>query len=66
MPSNPTTQQDNKSDAQTHQNPVGQAVDKAKQFAAFKATPGPAIPQNMPQQEGTKEEREAKAKALNK
>lgn len=38
----------------------------AKQFAAHKAHPGPAIPQNMPEQEGTKEERQAKAKELNK
>ncbi|KAI1114689.1 hypothetical protein F5Y14DRAFT_450770 [Nemania sp. NC0429] len=67
MPSDSTTtQQDKKSETNTHQNPVGQAVDKAKQFAAFQAAPGPAIPQNMPEQEGTKEERQAKAKALNK
>lgn len=38
----------------------------AKQFAATKAHPGPAIPQSMPEQEGTKEERQAKAKELNK
>ncbi|ORY60566.1 uncharacterized protein BCR38DRAFT_348671 [Pseudomassariella vexata] len=38
----------------------------AKQFAAYNAHPGPAIPQNMPEQEGTKEERQAKAQALNK
>ncbi|KAI0877885.1 hypothetical protein GGS24DRAFT_497387 [Hypoxylon argillaceum] len=67
MPSNPTTQeQTGKSDAKTHSNPVGEVVDQAKQFAAHKAAPGPAIPQNMPEQEGTKEERLAKAKALNK
>ncbi len=39
---------------------------EAKQFAATKAHPGPAIPQNMPELEGTKEERQAKAKELNK
>lgn len=38
----------------------------AKQFAAAtKAHPGPAVPQSMPEQEGTKEERQAKAKELN-
>ncbi|KAI1187326.1 hypothetical protein F5B17DRAFT_400234 [Nemania serpens] len=66
MPSDPTTQQDSKSENQSHQNPVGQAIDKAKQFEAFKAAPGPVItPENMPAQEGTKEERQAKAKAMN-
>ncbi|KAI1634492.1 hypothetical protein F4809DRAFT_618312 [Biscogniauxia mediterranea] len=34
-------------------------------FSAHKAHPGPVIPQSMPEQEGTKEEREAKAKQLN-
>ncbi|KAI1392290.1 uncharacterized protein F4822DRAFT_123668 [Hypoxylon trugodes] len=40
----------------------------AKQFAfaAHQAHPGPAVPQSMPEQEGTKEERQAKAKELNK
>ncbi|KAK7952323.1 hypothetical protein PG997_004915 [Apiospora hydei] len=33
---------------------------------AHTAHPGPAIPQSMPEQEGTKEERLAKAKELNK
>jgi len=38
---------------------------KAK-FAPHKANPGPAIPQDFNiQQEGTKEERQAKAKELN-
>ncbi|GAW23259.1 hypothetical protein ANO14919_128130 [Xylariales sp. No.14919] len=64
MPENNPAQQ-TKSDANTHGNPVGEAAEKAKQFAAHKAAPGPAIPQNMPEQEGTKEERQAKAKALN-
>ncbi|KAI0405561.1 hypothetical protein F4802DRAFT_175376 [Xylaria palmicola] len=63
MPGNAATQTD-KPDA--HSNPVGDAAEKAKQFAAHKAAPGPAIPQNMPEQEGTKEERQAKAKELNK
>ncbi|KXJ93976.1 hypothetical protein Micbo1qcDRAFT_201905 [Microdochium bolleyi] len=35
-------------------------------FSAHKAGPGPAVPQNMPDFEGTKEERLAKAKELNK
>jgi len=35
-------------------------------FSAFKAKPGPAIPDNMPGFEGTKEERLAKAKEMNK
>ncbi|KAG5926512.1 hypothetical protein E4U42_003250 [Claviceps africana] len=34
-------------------------------FAAIQANPGPAITQNMPAQEGSKEEREARKKALN-
>ncbi|KAI0458060.1 hypothetical protein F5B21DRAFT_38356 [Xylaria acuta] len=65
MPGNSTTQTGN-SDANTHSNPVSSAANKAKQFAAHKAAPGPAIPQNMPEQEGTKEERQAKAQELNK
>ncbi|KAI0426911.1 hypothetical protein F5Y09DRAFT_47879 [Xylaria sp. FL1042] len=66
MPESTTTQQTSKSNADTHRNPVAEAAEKAKQFAAHKAAPGPAIPQNMPEQEGTKEERQAKAQALNK
>ncbi|KAI0487489.1 hypothetical protein F4859DRAFT_510060 [Xylaria cf. heliscus] len=66
MPGNPTTTQTGNSNANTHPNPVAEAADKAKLFAAHKAAPGPVIPQNMPEQEGTKEERQAKAKALNK
>ncbi|KAG5948926.1 hypothetical protein E4U53_006098 [Claviceps sorghi] len=34
-------------------------------FAAIQANPGPAITQNLPAQEGSKEEREARKKALN-
>ncbi|TGJ81483.1 hypothetical protein E0Z10_g7290 [Xylaria hypoxylon] len=66
MPENTPAQQTAKSDTNTHGNPLGEAADKAQQFAAHKAAPGPAIPQNMPEQEGTKEERQAQAKALNK
>lgn len=43
-----------------HDNTIG---DK---FSAYKAKPGPAIPDNMPGFEGTKEERLAKAKEMNK
>jgi hypothetical protein len=35
-------------------------------FAPFNAHPGPARTQEMPPQEGTKEERQAKKEALNK
>lgn len=35
-------------------------------FAAHSANPGPAIAQNMPAQEGSKEERQARKDALNK
>ncbi|KAI0125229.1 hypothetical protein BJ170DRAFT_636921 [Xylariales sp. AK1849] len=38
----------------------------AKAFAAHQAHPGPAVSQSMPEQEGSKEERQAKAKELNK
>ncbi|KAI1876094.1 uncharacterized protein JN550_001590 [Neoarthrinium moseri] len=47
-------------DPSTAAEPLGKA------FEAHKAHPGPAIPQSMPEQEGTKEERQAKAKELNK
>ncbi|KAI0019118.1 hypothetical protein F4780DRAFT_468157 [Xylariomycetidae sp. FL0641] len=50
----------------TQTNPVTQTAEQAKQFAAHQAHPGPAVPQNMPEQEGTKEERQAKAKEMNK
>ncbi|KAG6001296.1 hypothetical protein E4U54_001118 [Claviceps lovelessii] len=35
-------------------------------FAAHQANPGPAIAQNMPPEEGSKEDRKAKKEALNK
>ncbi|RFU74928.1 hypothetical protein TARUN_7322 [Trichoderma arundinaceum] len=35
-------------------------------FAAHKAHPGPAITQQMPPQQGTKEERQARKEELNK
>ncbi|KAG4258449.1 hypothetical protein FPRO03_03403 [Fusarium proliferatum] len=42
--------------------------DEAKDnlVSAFNAHPGPAVPKDMPQEEGTKEERKAKMEALNK
>ncbi|KAI1815387.1 hypothetical protein GGS20DRAFT_584494 [Poronia punctata] len=65
MPENPFKTQTGKSDAGTHSNPASEATKKAEQFAAHKAHPGPVIPESMPPQEGTKEEREAKAQTLN-
>ncbi|KAI1436427.1 hypothetical protein GGR50DRAFT_234761 [Xylaria sp. CBS 124048] len=66
MPDNSTDQQTGDSHANTHSNPVGDAAQKVSSFAAHKAAPGPVIPQNMPEEEGTKEEREMKAQELNK
>jgi len=55
------------SNASTHplhgkETPKGEQV----QFRHHEANPGPAITKDLPQQEGTKEERRAKADALNK
>ncbi|KAI1140731.1 hypothetical protein F5Y05DRAFT_374684 [Hypoxylon sp. FL0543] len=62
--------QTSKVDANSQPNPASEAAQpqgaKQSAFAAHKAHPGPAIPQSMPEQEGTKEERQAKAKELNK
>ncbi|KAI0897323.1 hypothetical protein F4806DRAFT_494996 [Annulohypoxylon nitens] len=71
MPDNTyPTPQTGKIDADFRPQPASEAAQPqgAKQFAfaAHKAHPGPAIPQNMPEQEGTKEERKAKAQELNK
>ena len=46
--------------------PQGAKQVSANQFSATQAHPGPAVPQSMPEQEGSKEERQAKAKELNK
>lgn len=46
--------------------PQGSKNVTADQFNATRAHPGPAVPQSMPEQEGSKEERQAKAKELNK
>ncbi|KAI1399890.1 hypothetical protein F4819DRAFT_488117 [Hypoxylon fuscum] len=64
----PSAQQTGKVDSDSQANPASEAAQPqgAKQFAAHKAHPGPVVPQSMPEQEGTKEERQAKAKELNK
>jgi hypothetical protein len=59
-------QKTGQSDANTQSNPISDATKKVEQFAPHNAAPGPVIPQNMPEQEGTKEERQAKTKELNK
>ncbi|KAI0003914.1 hypothetical protein F4779DRAFT_621663 [Xylariaceae sp. FL0662B] len=68
MPETFPAAQTGKVDSNTQPNPPSEAAQPqgAKQFSAFKAAPGPVIPQNMPEQEGTKDERQAKAKELNK
>ncbi|KAI6088430.1 hypothetical protein F4821DRAFT_257929 [Hypoxylon rubiginosum] len=60
--------QTGKTDANSQPKPASEAAQPqgAKLFAAHNAHPGPAVPQSMPEQEGTKEERQAKAKELNK
>ncbi|KAI2639340.1 hypothetical protein GGS21DRAFT_488277 [Xylaria nigripes] len=65
MPENPTTQETGKSQDNT-QSTSESDLGKLSFFAAHKAAPGPVVPQSMPEQEGTKEERAAKAKELNK
>ncbi|KAI1091970.1 hypothetical protein F5B19DRAFT_456339 [Rostrohypoxylon terebratum] len=70
MPDNTPTPQTGKIDADSRPQPASEAAQpqgaKHFAFAAHKAHPGPVIPQNMPEQEGTKEERKAKAQELNK
>lgn len=53
---------------QTGNNPVSKAAESLKSaMQAHSANPGPAIPKDFNvQQEGTKEERKAKAQELNK
>ncbi|KAI0475918.1 hypothetical protein GGR56DRAFT_674432 [Xylariaceae sp. FL0804] len=60
-----TTQHTGKPDGSSQPTTAGEAVQGAK-FAAHQAHPGPAVPENMPEEKGTKEERQAKAKELNK
>ncbi|KAI5921885.1 hypothetical protein F4810DRAFT_315000 [Camillea tinctor] len=67
MPENHPTAQTGKQDAETKPHDARTAAEPqgANIFSAHKAHPGPVIPQSMPEQEGTKEERQAKAKQLN-
>ncbi|KAF3019712.1 hypothetical protein G7054_g9933 [Neopestalotiopsis clavispora] len=58
--------QTGKHDAEFKPHDPASATEGAAKFAAHQAHPGPAVPQNMPEQEGSKEERQAKAKELNK
>ncbi|RYP20689.1 hypothetical protein DL765_002639 [Monosporascus sp. GIB2] len=62
----PSAQQTGNVDNEVKTNPSSDQLQGAQQFAAHQAHPGPAVPQSMPEQEGTKEERQAKAKELNK
>ncbi|KAI8957133.1 hypothetical protein F5Y11DRAFT_352874 [Daldinia sp. FL1419] len=68
MPETFPAAQTGKIDADSKPNSSSEAAQPqaAKLFAAHKAHPGPVIPQSMPEQEGTKEERQARAKELNK
>ncbi|KAI1504887.1 hypothetical protein F5X99DRAFT_370206 [Biscogniauxia marginata] len=66
--SHPTDQpQTGKIDADTKPHTPSSAAEPKgiNPFSAHKAHPGPVVPQSMPEQEGTKEERQAKAKQLN-
>ncbi|KAJ4298538.1 hypothetical protein N0V88_003568 [Collariella sp. IMI 366227] len=67
MDSSKTTQQQ-KDTKPTEGNPLSKAADTVKEaFQAHSANPGPAIPKEFNvQEEGTKEERRAKAQELNK
>ncbi|KAK8114118.1 uncharacterized protein PG998_001391 [Apiospora kogelbergensis] len=68
MPGQDSTPQTGKSDFNIQPvDPKPQGASNTSVAAqAHQAHPGPAIPQSMPEQEGTKEERLAKAKELNK
>lgn len=46
--------------------PVQEPKGVDPKFAAHQAHPGPAIAQNLPAEEGSKEERQARKEALNK
>lgn len=46
--------------------PINESGAPDSKFAPFSAHPGPAQTNNMPPQEGTKEDRQAKKEALNK
>ncbi|KAK4043773.1 hypothetical protein C8A01DRAFT_32092 [Parachaetomium inaequale] len=69
MDSSKTTQQQQKNTNQpTEGNPLHKVADSVKTaFQAHSANPGPAVPKEFNvQEEGTKEERRAKADELNK
>ncbi|KAL2133337.1 hypothetical protein VTI74DRAFT_2532 [Chaetomium olivicolor] len=69
MDSSKTTQQQTKDTNQPAEgNPLHKAAGSVKEaFQAHSANPGPAIPKEFNvQEEGTKEERRAKAQELNK
>ncbi|KAL7917242.1 hypothetical protein ACQKWADRAFT_307265 [Trichoderma austrokoningii] len=46
--------------------PVMEPIAVDPQYAAHQAQPGPAMVKNMPPQQGTKEERQARKEELNK
>ncbi|EAQ89886.1 predicted protein [Chaetomium globosum CBS 148.51] len=68
MDSSQTTQQQKDTNQPTGGNPLQKATDSVKNaFQAHTAHPGPAIPKEFNvKEEGTKEERRAKAEELNK
>ncbi|KAL2141699.1 hypothetical protein VTI28DRAFT_2065 [Corynascus sepedonium] len=68
MDSSKTTEQQKNTNQPAEGNPLHKVTDSVKNaFQAHSANPGPAIPKefNVPE-EGTKEERRAKAQEMNK
>ncbi|KAK7402862.1 hypothetical protein QQX98_011392 [Neonectria punicea] len=59
-----TKDQKNEQEKEFSIQPIKESGDS--KVGAFNAHPGPAIPKEMPQEEGTKEERKAQMEALNK
>ncbi|KJZ75789.1 hypothetical protein HIM_04946 [Hirsutella minnesotensis 3608] len=64
MDSSKDQQQNKDGDKQFSVQPIKHDVDP--KTAPFQATPGPVIAENMPAEEGTKEERQAKMETMNK
>lgn len=60
------TNVDSKTEKEFTIQPITEQKSVDPKFAAHSANPGPAIAQDMPAQEGTKEERQARKDALNK
>ncbi|KAH7236020.1 hypothetical protein BKA59DRAFT_516540 [Fusarium tricinctum] len=60
----PGTEQQNEGEKQFSIQPIKD--ESNKQASAFNAHPGPAVPKDMPQEEGSKEERKDRMEALNK